>query len=108
MMHYCYCHCRFQLHCSQGFAKYIPLSVLMIFLTMNPVFGGIVGNATAATEGTFCAVLNIFVLRGFFPDGVILGDGFLSSASTVGWIDVMLFNTSSSFPWTCVSVSNSS
>jgi hypothetical protein len=76
----------------EGFAPYIPLSVLMIFFTMNPVFGGIVGNATAAIEGTFFAVLNIFILRGFFPDGVTPEDGFLSAASIVGWIDLMIYN----------------
>ena len=48
----------------QGFAKYIPLPVLMIIFTMHPMFGSIVG-ATAAVEGTFCAVPDIFVLRGF-------------------------------------------
>jgi hypothetical protein len=76
----------------EGYARYIPLSVLMIVFTMNPVFGGIVGNATAAIEGTFFAVLNIFVLRGFFPDGVQPGDGHLSLVSIVGWVDVIIFN----------------
>jgi hypothetical protein len=76
----------------QGLAKYVPLSVLMIFFTMQPVFGSIVGSATAAISGTFYAVLNIFLLRGFFPDGVTPGDGFFSPASIVGWLDLMVFN----------------
>jgi hypothetical protein len=76
----------------QGLAKFVPLSVLMIFFTMQRVFGGIIGSATAAIGGTFWAVANIFILRGFFPDGVTPGDGFLSPASIVGWVDLALFN----------------
>jgi hypothetical protein len=76
----------------QGLAKYVPLSVLMIFFTMQPVFGSIIGSATAAILGTFYAVLNIFILRGFFPDGVTPEDGFFSAASITGWLDLMLFN----------------
>merc|ERR1719229_1931138 len=76
----------------QGLAKYVPLSVLMIFFTMQPVFGSIVGSATAAITGTFWAVFNIFMLRGFFPDGVTPGDGFFSPASIAGWLDLAIFN----------------
>jgi hypothetical protein len=76
----------------QGFAKFIPLSVLMIFFTMQPVFGSIIGSATAAITGTFFACLNIFILRGFFPDGVTPGAGHFSPASIVGWLDLAIFN----------------
>jgi hypothetical protein len=76
----------------QEFLPYIPLSVLMIFFTMNEVFGGIIANATAAIIGTFWAVFNVFMLRGFFPDGVQPGMGYFSSASVVGWSDIAIFN----------------
>jgi hypothetical protein len=76
----------------QEFKPYIPLSILMIFFTMNEVFGGIVANATAAIIGTFWAVFNVFMLRGFFPDGVTGDMGHFSSASVVGWADIMIFN----------------
>jgi hypothetical protein len=74
------------------YAQYIPLSVMMIFFTINPVFGGIVGAATAAITGTFFAVANIFILRGFFPDGSTRDQGLANPAAVVGWIDVMIFN----------------
>jgi len=74
------------------YAQYIPLSVMMIFFTINPVFGGIVGGATAAIVGTFFAVLNIFVLRGFFPDGSQREEGLANPAAVIGWLDVMIFN----------------
>lgn len=76
----------------QEFLPYIPLSILMIFFTINEVFGGIIANATAAIIGTFFAVFNIFMLRGFFPDGVTPGMGLFSSASVVGWADLAIFN----------------
>jgi hypothetical protein len=64
----------------------------MIFFTMQPVFGSIIGSATAAIGGTFWAVLNAFILRGFFPEGVVPGDGHFSLASIVGWLDLSIFN----------------
>jgi hypothetical protein len=76
----------------QEFLPYIPLSILMIFFTMNEVFGGIVANATAAMIGTFWAVFNVFMLRGFFPDGVTVGKGHFSAESVVGWADLAIFN----------------
>merc|ERR1719159_474856 len=76
------------------YAQYIPLSVMMIFFTINPVFGGIVGASTAAILGTFFAVANIFILRGFFPDGSQRSHsmGIYNPAAVVGWLDVMIFN----------------
>jgi hypothetical protein len=78
----------------QVYAQYIPLSVMMIFFTINPVFGGIVGASTAAIIGTFFAVANIFILRGFFPDGSQRDHamGIYNPAAVVGWLDVMIFN----------------
>jgi hypothetical protein len=76
----------------QSWAQYIPLSVMMIFFTINPVFGSIIGNATAAISGTFFAVANIFILRGFFPDGVTREGGLSSPSNVIGWMDVMIFN----------------
>jgi len=76
----------------QSLVKYIPVSVLMIFFSMSPVFGGIVGNATAALLGTFFAVFNIFMMRGFFSDGRVPGDSHFSPASIAGWLNVMIFN----------------
>lgn len=75
-----------------GFLPFIPLTVLLVMLNMNPVFGAIVGNATAAMTGTFLAVFNIFMLRGFFPDGVEPGDGPGTAASIAGWFDLLIFN----------------
>jgi hypothetical protein len=75
----------------QGFLKFIPVSILIIFFTINKIFGTIVGNATAALIGTWWAVFNIFMLRGFFPDGVTPGMGWTSPAFIVGWIDLVLF-----------------
>lgn len=75
----------------QGFLKFIPVSILIIFFTINRIFGCIVANATAALIGTWWAVVNIFILRGFFPDGVTPGMGWASPAFIVGWIDLVCF-----------------
>jgi hypothetical protein len=76
----------------EGFLRYIPFAILMMIFTMNWVFGNIVGASTAAIIGTFWPVLNIFLLRGFFPDGVTPGMSFWSLPSIVGWLDIMAFN----------------
>lgn len=75
-----------------GFAKYFPLFVLVIFFTMSPIFGTILCNATAAILGTSFAVVNIYVLRGFFPQGVRPGEGHLALASLFGWFNIAIFN----------------
>jgi hypothetical protein len=75
----------------QGFLKFVPVSILIIFFTINRIFGCIVANATAAMVGTWWAVVNIFILRGFFPDGVTPGMGWTSPAFIVGWIDLICF-----------------
>jgi hypothetical protein len=76
----------------EGFLRYIPFAVLMIFFMMQWVFGNIIGSCTAAIIGTFWPVLNIFILRGFFPDGVTPGMKPWSTESIVGWVDLALFN----------------
>jgi hypothetical protein len=38
------------------------------------------------------ACLNIFLLRGFFPDGVTPGMGFTSAPSIAGWLDLAVYN----------------
>ena len=53
-----------------GFAKYVPLTILMIFFNIHKVFGVVVDNTSGVLFGTIFAFLNIFILRGFFPDGV--------------------------------------
>eukprot|EP00929_Paragymnodinium_shiwhaense_P036405 TRINITY_DN1951_c0_g5_i1.p1 TRINITY_DN1951_c0_g5~~TRINITY_DN1951_c0_g5_i1.p1 ORF type:complete len:843 (-),score=270.86 TRINITY_DN1951_c0_g5_i1:159-2687(-) len=76
------------------FAKHSALAVcLMIFMSGTSV-GGVINGASAGVMGCFLACLNIFILRGFFPDGVEPGTplGFVSVPAVVGWIDLGLFN----------------
>jgi hypothetical protein len=74
------------------FAKHAGLAgCLMVFFTTF-TFGGVLNAASAGVSGCFCACLNIFVLRGFFPDGVIPGMTNTSPAFVVGWIDLALYN----------------
>merc|ERR1719217_1003943 len=76
------------------FAKHAALAVcLMIFMSGFAV-GGVINSASAGVTGCFMASLNIFILRGFFPDGVVPGTpgGFVSMASIIGWVDYAMFN----------------
>lgn len=74
------------------FAQHAGLAAcLTVFFVTNTV-GGVINTASAGVSGCFMACLNIFILRGFIPDGVTPGMGFFSTASIVGWIDLSLFN----------------
>jgi hypothetical protein len=74
------------------FAKHAGLAAcLMVFFTTFTV-GGVMNTASAGVSGCFVACLNIFLLRGFFPDGVTPGMGYTALPSIVGWLDLALFN----------------
>jgi hypothetical protein len=64
---------------------------LMIFFTTFTV-GGVLNTASAGITGSVVASFNIFMLRGFFPDGVTPGMGFASAPSLVGWTNLAVFN----------------
>merc|ERR1719420_1580262 len=64
---------------------YIPLAICIFLFTINPIFGTVVCNAWAGIIGTFLACFNIFMLRGFFPDGVLPTDPQFSAAAVVGF-----------------------
>lgn len=72
------------------FAPYMPLAMCIYVFTINPVLGQTIDNATAGIIGTFIAVFNTWMLRGFFGDGVTPDGG--SAAFVVGWIDFLLFD----------------
>jgi hypothetical protein len=63
----------------------------MIFFTTFTI-GGVLNTASAGISGSFVASLNIFILRGFFPDGVTPGMSFTSAPSLVGWTDLAIYN----------------
>jgi hypothetical protein len=74
------------------FAKHAGLAgCLMVFFTTF-TFGGVLNAASAGVSGCFCACLNTFILRGFFPDGVVPGMTSTSPAFIVGWIDLAFYN----------------
>lgn len=77
---------------NQGFAKYVPLTILMIFFNIHKVFGVVVDNTSGVLFGTIFAFLNIFILRGFFPDGVTPEHSVFSATSIVGWLDLALYD----------------
>lgn len=72
--------------------KYIAVGVMVIFFNLSWHFGSVLGAGTAAIQGTFYASFNIFMLRGFFPDGRTPEMGHMSTASVIGWLDLALFN----------------
>merc|ERR1719316_1904112 len=74
------------------FAPYIPLATCVFIFTINPMFGAVVANAHAGIIGTFIACFNIFMMRGFFPDGVTADSANSSPENIVGWLDYLLFN----------------
>jgi hypothetical protein len=75
-----------------NYAKHAGLAAcLMIFFTTFTI-GGVLMTASAGISGSFVAAVNIWLMRGFFPDGVTPGMGFFSSASIVGWVDLAIYN----------------
>jgi len=74
------------------FKAFMPLAICVFIFTINPIFGQVVDNATAGILGTFVACLNIFILRGFFAEGVEPGMGHFSTPSIVAWTDLCIFN----------------
>merc|ERR1719478_739339 len=76
----------------ERFAKHTPLAICLMIFFAAPTVGGVINTATAGICGAFYATLNIFILRGFFADGVTPGKGHVSVESVVGWTDLALFN----------------
>jgi len=76
----------------ERFAKHAPLAICLMIFFAAPTFGAVVNTASAGIGGAFFAAFNIFMLRGFFPDGVTPGQGHTSTESIVGWTDLALFN----------------
>jgi len=75
-----------------NYAKHAGLAAcLMIFFTTFTI-GGVLMTASAGISGSFVASLNIFILRGFFSDGVTPGMGFFSAPSLVGWTNLAFYN----------------
>merc|ERR1719310_2641254 len=70
----------------------MPLATCVFIFTINPMFGAVVANAHAGIIGTFIACFNIFMMRGFFPDGVTAQSANSSPENIVGWLDYLLFN----------------
>ena len=72
------------------FAQFAGLAgCLMCFFSTFSV-GGVLNTASAGISGCFVACFNIWLLRGFFPDGVTPGMGFTSAPSLVGWVDLAI------------------
>merc|ERR1719262_1705696 len=74
------------------FAPYIPLATCVFVFTLNPLFGAVVNNCHAGIIGTFLACFNIFMMRGFFPDGVTPEHTGFSTTNIAGWLNYLLFN----------------
>ena len=74
------------------FSAYIPLAICIFIFALNPLFDVVVDNAHLGIIETFIACFNIFMLRGFLPDGVTPGKEGFSTISIVGWVDFLLFD----------------
>merc|ERR1719160_2464381 len=74
------------------FAPYVPLATCVFIFTLNPLFGQTVNNCHAGIIGTFIACFNIFMMRGFFPDGVTPGKEGFSTENIAGWANYLIMN----------------
>jgi len=78
-----------------GMARFAPFAglagCLMCFFSTFTV-GGVLNTASAGISGCFVACFNVWLLRGFFPDGVTPADTSTSAATIVGWVDLAIFN----------------
>jgi hypothetical protein len=78
-----------------GMARFAPFAglagCLMCFFSTFSI-GGVLNTASAGISGCFVACFNIWLLRGFFPDGVTPADSSTSPATIVGWLDLAIFN----------------
>jgi len=75
-----------------GVPGMMPLAICMFIFSVHPILGNAVGNGAALVVGTFAACCNMFVLRGFFPEGVGAGMSHFSTPGLIGWADLMIFN----------------
>ena len=74
------------------FAQFAGLAgCLMCFFSTFSI-GGVLNTASAGISGCFVACLNVWLLRGFFPNGVEPGMTATSPASITGWIDLVMCN----------------
>merc|ERR1719313_2062749 len=70
------------------FAQFAGLAgCLMCFFSTFSI-GGVLNTASAGISGCFVACFNVWLLRGFFPNGVEPGMTGSSPASIVGWLDL--------------------
>ena len=78
-----------------GMTRFAPFAglagCLMCFFSTFSV-GGVLNTASAGISGCFVSCFNIWMLRGFFPDGVTPADTSTSPATIVGWLDLAIFN----------------
>jgi hypothetical protein len=74
------------------FAQFAGLAgCLMCFFSTFSI-GGVLNTASAGISGCFVACFNVWLLRGFFPNGVEPGMGATAGAKVVGWMDLAIFN----------------
>jgi hypothetical protein len=78
-----------------GMARFAPFAglagCLMCFFSTFTI-GGVLNTASAGISGCFVACFNVWLLRGFFPDGVTPADTSTSAATIIGWTDLAIFN----------------
>jgi len=74
------------------FAGFAGLAGCLMCFFSTFSLGGVLNTASAGISGCFVACFNVWLLRGFFPDGVEPGMSSTSAATIVGWIDLAVFN----------------
>lgn len=72
------------------FKPYMALAMCIYVFTITPILGSTIDNASAGIAGTFAAVLNTWVLRGFFAEGVEPNGS--TTVLVVGWLNFILFD----------------
>jgi hypothetical protein len=75
-----------------AYAQHMPLAICIIIFSVGGTMGTVMNGAGAAITGVFIACVNIFVLRGFFPNGVGPDMHPFALEKVVGWTDLVIFN----------------
>jgi hypothetical protein len=75
----------------ENITKHAALAVCLMIFFVTTTLGGVLNTASAGISGCFTACVNIWLLRGFFPDGVTPGMHSFSTAAVVGWINLAIY-----------------
>jgi len=74
------------------YQQHMPLAICIIIFSIGRTTGKVMNGAGAAIFGVFIACANIFILRGFFPNGVSPGMHPFALEKVAAWTNLVIFN----------------